>query len=564
MKLNRIIISFVSLLGIGIFTSCDDFFELSPKDEVTTDTFWQTADDAEAAVTAAYYYWVDVHQGSKDIFYKDPYTDIGFNYTNAGNMRNMGRGTISASAAPNYWQQYRAIRRCNFVIENIDKVPSDELDEDQKNEYLAEVRAIRGYGHAVLTTLYGDAIIMDFVPETSEDAQLPRDDEESVKEFALTDLEWSAEHIDEEPAEKGRIAKGAVLSFIARFNLLWGNYSEALEAANEVIALGQYELDSDFLNMFSMNGQDSKEIICTYEHAETTSPFTSVIRFYGNADGGWASYVPTQNLVDMFEMSNGLMIDEEGSGYDPVHPFYNRDPRLKNTVIYSGLDWTGRNNIDRVFNGLDKTLPDGSSNSDYYLAADNASHTGMLWAKYLYPDQSQYSSSMDDDALCPIIIRYAEILLTKAECLVELNQDLDEALDLIDELRLRGGHIAVDRTKYNTQAKIRELVRRERTIELAGEGFRYWDIMRWDEYDENGAKTGKKVAETVMPGNLYRLCGTVDYDEPDPDLRAIIDVDASSEDRLIETRSFDTKQFHLPLLQDELDANPYLVQNEGY
>ena len=111
--------------------------------------------------------------------------------------------------------------------------------------------------------------------------------------------------------------------------------------------------------------------------------------------------------------------------------------------------------------------------------------------------------------------------------MVELNQDLQEAMNIIDRLRLRGGHIAVDRSKYDTQAKVRELVRRERTIELAGEGFRFEDIVRWDEYDQSGAKTGKKVAETVMPGDLYRLCGTVDYDEPDPDRRAVIDVNVS-------------------------------------
>lgn len=564
MKLKKIISLAICVAGIAAFTSCDDFFDVNPKDQLTSNIFWKTADDADAAVTAAYNWWVNNSVGSKFIFYEDSYSDIGFNYTNASHMRNMGRGGISPTAAPNYWRQYETIRRCNFVIKNIDKVPASEITEAQKNDFLAQVRAIRGYSHAYLGTWYGDAVIMDFVPETAEAAKLPRNPQSEVKEFALTDLKWSAEHIAEKPAAKGRIAKGVVLSMLARFNLLWGNYSDALDAANKVIALNQYELDPDFLNMFSMAGQNSKEIICTYEHVQTTYAYGDVIRFYNNADGGWASYVPTQNMVDMFEMANGKTIDEEGSGYDPVHPFYNRDPRLKNTVIYSGLDWIGRNNIPRIFNTLDKTLPDGSSNKDYYTAADNASHTGMLWAKYLYPNQSQYSASMGDDGLCPIIFRYAEILLTKAECLVELNQDLQEALNIIDRLRLRGGHIAVDRSKYDTQAKIRELVRKERTIELAGEGFRYEDIIRWDEYDKNGGKTGKKVAEVVMPGDLLRLCGTVDYNEPNPDRRAVINVNAPREDRLIEVRYFDKKQFYLPILQSEMDANPQLRQNDGY
>lgn len=564
MKFKKIINLAIYVAGIVAFTSCDDFFDVNPKDQLTSNIFWKTADDADAAVTAAYNWWVNNYVGSKFVFYEDSYSDIGFNYTNASHMRNMGRGGISPTAAPNYWRQYETIRRCNFVIENIDNVPASEITEAQKNDFLAQVRAIRGYSHAYLATWYGDAVIMDFVPETAEAAKLPRNPQSEVKKFALTDLKWSAEHIAEKPAAKGRIAKGVVLSMIARFNLLWGNYSDALDAANKVIALNQYELDPDFLNMFSMAGQNSKEIICTYEHVQTTYAYGDVIRFYNNADGGWASYAPTQNMVDMFEMADGKTIDEEGSGYDPVHPFYNRDPRLKNTVIYSGLDWIGRNNIPRILNTLDKTLPDGSSNKDYYTAADNASHTGMLWAKYLYPNQSQYSTSMGDDGLCPIIFRYAEILLTKAECLVELNQDLQEALNIIDRLRLRGGHIAVNRSKYDTQAKIRELVRKERTIELAGEGFRYEDIIRWDEYDKNGGKTGRKVAEVVMPGDLLRLCGTVDYNEPNPDRRAVINVNTPREDRLIEVRYFDKKQFYLPILQAEMDANPQLRQNDGY
>lgn len=563
MKIKKILCVVLFLIGTGVMSSCDDFFDLYPKDQLTPSTFWKTEKDLDAAVTAAYEWWVNNYLGSKFIFYEDCMSDIGFNYTNASNFKMAGNGAISASSTPNYYQ-YENIRRCNFVIENIDKIPASEVSDDVKADLLAQVRAIRAYHHAYLTTWYGDAVIIDFIPESAAAAKLPRDPEAKVKEFALSELDWCAKNISVTPSAKGRIGKGTVLSMIARFNLLWGNYAEALAAANQVIALGQYELDPEFLNMFSMYGQDSKEIIYSYQHIKTTSKYSDVIRFYNNADGGWASYAPTQNLVDMFEMADGKMIDEAGSTYDPAHPFYNRDPRLKNTVIYSGLDWMGRNNVPRIFNTIDKTLPNGSLNNDYYIAANNASHTGMLWAKYLYPDQSQYSTSMNDDALCPIIFRYAEILLTKAECLVELNQNLSEALDIIDQLRLRGGHIAVDRTKYDTQAKIRELVRRERTIELAGEGFRYEDIVRWDEYDANGAKTGRKVAEVVMPGDLLRLSGTVDYDEPDPDRRAVINLNAAREDRLVEVRYFDKKQFHLPIPQAEMDSNPELVQNEGY
>ena len=89
MKLKNILGLAVCLVGTGVFASCDDFFDLNPKDQLTTNTFWNTSEDVDAAVTAAYNWWVNNYVGSKFIFYEDSYSDIGFNYTNASNMRNM-------------------------------------------------------------------------------------------------------------------------------------------------------------------------------------------------------------------------------------------------------------------------------------------------------------------------------------------------------------------------------------------------------------------------------------------------------------------------------------------
>ena len=86
---------------------------------------------------------------------------------------------------------------------------------------------------------------------------------------------------------------------------------------------------------------------------------------------------------------------------------------------------------------------------------------------------------------------------TIAEINVEKGENTDEVFAIIDELRTRGGHIAVDRSRYATQAKLRELVRRERCIELAGEGLRRADLVRWK--DENGKTL--KVILTEMEGN---------------------------------------------------------------
>ena len=120
MKLKKIVSLAAFLATASVFASCDDFFDLSPKDQLTSNIFWKTVDDVDAAVTASYNWWVNNFVGSKFIFYEDTYSDIGFNYTNTSKIRDMGRGAVSPSSAPNYWRQYETIRRCNIEIENID------------------------------------------------------------------------------------------------------------------------------------------------------------------------------------------------------------------------------------------------------------------------------------------------------------------------------------------------------------------------------------------------------------------------------------------------------------
>ena len=573
MRTNRLLlVGFVGALSLSM-SSCEDFFDVAPKDSLNDRLFWQDADDAYSALTACYNWWCANDNGSRTIFYEEGYSDIAYNFTNTSNVNDVAKGSMSPMAAPNKWKQYETIRRCNYVIENIDRVPADKITEEQKNDILGQAKAIRGYSHALITNWYGDAVKMDFVPDTDDDAKLPRIPAEGIRAFALEDLEWAADNkiSDDNYQVSGRLTTGAVLAMLVRFNLYWGNWDDVIKYAEQLEGLNRYQLETgeNFLNMFSMAGQNSKEIIVSYQHIQTIAKYGDAIRFFNNADGGWASFVPTTYLVEMFEMKDGKLITDQDSGYDPTHPFANRDPRLARTILYSGMEWEmPLEGKDRIFNMLDREI-NGTANTDHYLAATNASHTGMLFAKYAWPGPAQYISGMRDDSVCPIIFRYAEVLLSLAEAYVESEAQYnpDKALDIIDRLRTTRGHIAVDRSRYSTKAQIRELVRRERTIELAGEGFRYEDIIRWDEYDANGNKTGKKVAETALTRNIYRYCGTVDMSAGvERDMRATINPDASEADRLVEARpsTFDKRRLLFPILQSERDANPQLDQNPGY
>ncbi|MCE2617115.1 RagB/SusD family nutrient uptake outer membrane protein [Phocaeicola oris] len=553
MKLNKLFYIGI-LLGGSFITSCSDFFDTYPKDQLSPSTFWKTESDAQQAATACYNYWTDWRQQGAIIFYEDIMSDIAYNYTRTQNYAYVGNGTPSASHAVRYYD-YTTVARCNLFLENIDNVPFS--SEAVKKDLIAQVRTIRAWAYFRLCYWYGGVPLITTSMETAEEAQLPRNSESEVQQFVFSELDKAIADINDAPAERGRIAKGTALAIKMRANLYWGNYQDALTTARQIVALGQYELDPDFLGMFNIAGQGSKEIIYAEQHVKDTYSYGNVIRMFNNEDGGWASWVPTMNLVNMFEMSNGMMPEEEGSGYDPIHPYANRDPRLANTVVYPGQDWMGKNGKTRIINTVDATI-NGEKNYDYYLAADNASKTGLIFAKYAAPI-SQYSTALNNDNLCPIIFRYAEVLLTIAECDVELNQNLDEALNLIDQLRTRGGMIKVNRSKYDTQNKIRTLVRRERTIELAGEGFRRQDITRWK--NENN----QLVANDVMK-DLYRMIGTIDYSQKDPSMRFVqtLPTEANKADRLIEPRTFSDYQRFLPIPQAEMDKNPKLTQTQGY
>ena len=554
MKLNKLL-GITLLLGAAyITTSCDGFFDVAPKDSLSPATFWRTENDAQQAATACYNNWVENFRVGSTIFYEDCMSDIAYNYTKTGNYAWAAIGSMNNSNAVD-WFRFTTITRCNFFLENIDQV--EFKSEAVKKDLIAQIRTIRAYYYFRHCFWYGGVPLITQTFQTAEEAQLPRTPEAEVQKFVLDELSSAIPDLNDKPSERGRIAKGTALAIKMRAELYWGKYSEAREDARKIVALNQYELDPNFIEMFSLAGQGSKEIIYAYQYLKTTAKYSDAIRFFNNADGGWASWVPTTAFVDMFEMNNGMLIDEPGSGYDPVHPYANRDPRLYLEIIYPGREWTNMNGVTRIFNTVDKTL-DGKANADYYLAADNASKTGIIFRKYCEP-MSQYAPSLSDTQVCPIIFRYAEVLLTIAECDVELNDNLTEALDLIDRLRQRGGQIVVDRSKYVTQDQIRQLVRRERTIELADEGFRRQDIVRWK--DANGQLVAKSVMKPA-----YRMIGTIDYNEPDPTRRFVQTLPTPENEaaRFLEDRKFEDYQRYLPLRQAELDKNPNLTQTPGY
>lgn len=542
---NYIVLGMAALLG----TSCSDFLDVTPKDALSPSTTWQTETDAEKFAIGCYDGWED----GGSLLYFDCGSDFGYNNFSWEGYRPWGDGTLTAASPGASLYSFTTIRRCNTFMENIDAIPFTE--EATKNDLIAQIRFLRAYQYFKMNWWYGGVPIIDNY-ESAQEAQVPRNTEEEVRTFVEQELDEITPMLNATPAERGRVAKGAALALRMREALYYEDWATAKDRAQQIIDLGQYSLDPDYENLFTVAGQSSPEIILAVQYVENTKGLGTIGQMYNNGDGGWSSIVPTHNLIDTYEMSNGLTIDETGSGYDATHPFANRDPRLAMTVCYPGQDYVKLDGTSAIFNTLDQQL-DGSANANYMTSADNASKTGLTWNKYLAPI-TQYADIWSTSA-SPIVFRYAEVLLTWAEAENELNGPSAEVYNKLNQIRTRVGMPEVDQAKYGTKETLRELIRRERGVEFAGEGIRRADIVRWKD------ASGKMVAETVLNGTLNRRVGTVSMDASvDPELRATIDVNAAASDILIENRKFAAHNRYFPIPQTSIDKNPQLTQNDGY
>ena len=240
---------------------------------------------------------------------------------------------------------------------------------------------------------------------------------------------------------------------------------------------------------------------------------------------------PTRILADEYETINGIDIEKDPS-YDPKNPYENRDPRLKYTLYTPG---------DTLPNGtIYDSRPGWSSSADVIGASYQVSKTGLLPRKYINPEDIG-QSNRTNCGINLIIMRYAEILLIAAETRIELNTELDIALNYINQIRQREDVQMPILTGLTTQNDLRKAVRHERMVELALEGHRFFDIRRW------------KIAENVC--NMSQIEG-MQY--VDIDTGELITVTTDYQ------KKFTERDYLWPIPYNERQLNTNLTQNEGW
>ncbi len=512
----------------GIMSSCKkDILETIPNDRVSSAIYWRTESDAIYGVNSVY-----SALDAVNLFVLDGVSDIGHTNTTFTVEFNIENGTYDASHSriQTEWQNgFRGIFLANDVLANIDKITT--TNTALLDRLKAETRVLRAYYYLKLTGLYGDVPLITNPITAAEGLSIARTSQADVYEFISTELAAASSALPASypTAEKGRITKGTALALKARAHLWSGDFAQAAEAAKAVIDLNVYGLVDEYGKLFTYAMENSKEVVFDKQFLAGTLTHNSFAYMgpYSQRNSS-SNFVPTKALADLYTMKNGKEITDPDAGFDPMQPYLNRDPRMRYTMYLDG---------DPLPSGiLFKPVP-GQGGADEVGKTQYNTSTGYSLKKYVVAEDLQTPGA---SGLNFILLRYAEVLLTYAEAKIELNQLDASVYDAINAIRTRPDVGLPELEAGLSQDELRKIVRRERTIELAFEGWRLFDIRRW------------KIGEQVMRGPVY---GITYFENGNP-----VTIEVPSV-----TRVFDpAKHYIWPVPQKETALNPALGQNPGW
>ena len=543
MKQYSIALILASALTFG---SCSDFLDRDPLSQASENTFWQTEADALAGVNALY----PLLPNSRD-FWRDCQSDNSL-MTNAWGESGLGyicQG--SHNAATGYLSEewkYDHIRRILYFLERLEGM---NIDESKKKRFEGEARFILALRYYRMTRHFGDIPLIKEKPIDLDEAALPRSPKQEVLDYALENINKAIEYLPETYSgdDIGRITKGAALTLKADMYLDMASYAkfhhnqdgtelwkEAAQSAKKVIDMNLYSLEDDFASIFkSAANNNNKEVILAYQYKE--DEITHMLPILASPAGtgitgqGWASFCPTRQLVDSYEMTDGKTIFESDL-YDMNNPWENRDARLKKTFFLPGYECLRPNGSYEPY------MPHPAYNKNERINHEGGGITVYMYLKYNDQELVKPDASWTNFSL----YRYAEVLLIYAEALNEYDPGNPQIAWAANQVRGRAGLPGVDQLTGN-QVAMREKIREERRHEFVAEHKRYFDILRW------------KTAEKVLNEPGYGI---------NKDEKAPIG-DYSVEQFLGQNRTFDASKHYLwPIPQSARDKNPNLGQNPNW
>jgi hypothetical protein len=557
MRRKHILYGILIVMAGSIAGCSKDFLDRSALDAITSEQFWKTEAQLKLAVNGCYDYLkgknvVDMENLGDNTIYP-PLSD----YQNISS----GNYDFTTNTLNSEWvNQYFGIRRCNHFLENYQKAQG--IKEATLKQYAGEVRFLRAFLYSYLSFFFGDVpLVTNTLNIGDEQVYGTRTPRAEVVDFILQQLDSAAVELPVSygSADLGRITKGAALGWKSRIAMFYGRYDVAEAAAKAVMDLNVYKLYT--------NGNTATSYNELFTHkgklAAGANKETMLARLYlidvsmhnmsreAQVPDQTARFNPTKSLMDAYLCTDGMPIEKsplynEGAQTAYGDVFANRDPRLKQTVLAPGATWGGKDDGDADANPAEiYNLPKFNSDKKGCVTA-----TGYYFTKYV---QVSAVATYNKDPNDIHIMRYAEMLLNYAEAR-EMQGKLTQAdLDItINLLRDRVGmHHMIITELVGWGMDLREEIRRERRVELALEGQRYFDLLRW----KKGALLGEDVKgmkKAFIP----------DYMQP---YVASVPVDAKGYMIINTNRRFaDPKNYLWPVPLTQFQRNPALGQNPGW
>lgn len=494
MKKNNIII-----LLFLILTSCEDYLDRPPLDQITDQQMTFSAKEIELYSNKYYGSFPTFSGIDYGPYEKDNASD---NFVSgAYNYNPQMSGTIVVPSSGGGWD-WSAIRGINFLLVNYHK-SIEPLS--QTGSYIGEMYFWRAWHYFELLKQFGDLpwIEEPLYPDSEElyGERVPRN---IIADNIITDLTKAAELMSEKDVAKpGRLHKDVALIFKSRVALYEGSWEKyhdgtifgvenanpnkyfqiAAEAAYDIIKKDVYKIEPvgndpnmGYWSLFNQRDlSNNKEVLLWRKYDKALDNYHRAQNIWGKSDGntGISKY-----LVESYLCIDGKPISESElyQGDDLIeNEVKNRDPRLRQTIYTEG--------VPRII--VDGKVTGAFSVPDLTLESRLRNTTGYQMYKGCDPAAEHEAGDIN---AC-IIFRYAEALLNYAEAKEELGECNQEVLDIsINKLRDRVDmpHLTVEvgfvDPKWDFESSVSPLmneIRRERRVELACEGYRFDDLMRW-------------------------------------------------------------------------------------
>ncbi|HYC85543.1 MAG TPA: RagB/SusD family nutrient uptake outer membrane protein [Chryseosolibacter sp.] len=485
------VFKYLSIVGLTLASaSCgEEFIDRYPLDRPNPANFFIDDVSARQAVNAAYQPWTrnaDMFQRDAIIVW-DAMTDDSYWRPSRGPSIAQERWDITAThgAINNYWElAFQSINNANFAIQGIPMSSDPNFTEEEKLPYIAEARFMRGFAYLFLVSFFGDVPLIDKPLSTFEEYHQARVAKSEVFDQIIADFEFAKQNLpDEQPGAEGAAVKATAAAYLAKAYLYSEDWANTATAAVDAIAIAQstgFALVSDYLSIWDHANEGNPELLFYISYAHNSEQFGQnmtiqrisrslppQLRYIYGAGDGWGYALPQRDLYDAFESEDprrGYTLFAPGDVfgiYNQAAPFTYTHERydetgkiVKNTVTYNNGDpvtydyrWseTGLNVRKMIMNmeGI----------------------TNVRWAGQDVP-----------------LMRMADLYLMAAEAYARQGNPL--ALTYVNAVRARPSVNMPPRVVGDGRpgsASLLDIVKHERRVELAMEGIRLFDLLRWGE-----------------------------------------------------------------------------------